>query len=206
MQTLISTFDDAELARRAVERLVQLGFDRDDVHLQPGQAAGAVEHQGLLHGIARFFGALFGSDAAGDARRYAEAVRRGSAVVAVDVHDADDAGRAVQALDELGGQVDLAPRAAQGRREGAMGSEPELPKAPPGETVEVESSRMPLAANAALADVTGHQGRIRVIDRPGGARLRDLAPPRTPTGDAGPGALPGSADVTADPEVIERSR
>jgi stress response protein YsnF len=34
MQTVIGAFDDATAAHRAVERLVQAGFDRDDIHVQ----------------------------------------------------------------------------------------------------------------------------------------------------------------------------
>lgn len=41
MQTLISAFQDRSAARRAVERLVQAGFEREDLHMQePGSAGG----------------------------------------------------------------------------------------------------------------------------------------------------------------------
>jgi len=130
MQTVISAFDDRELAQRAVDRLVERGFDRDDIHLQLGHErsavgdAGTEEHHGFLDSIARFFADLFGThEPAGDSGRYAEAVRRGSTVLVLDVRDEDEAARARSALEELGGHVDLDERASQWQREGWSGFE-----------------------------------------------------------------------------------
>jgi stress response protein YsnF len=61
MHTVIGAFDDASAARNAVERLIQSGFDRDDIHVQepqaqqaPGQAsqheAGERPHQ-MVNGV-----------------------------------------------------------------------------------------------------------------------------------------------------------
>jgi len=172
MQTVISAFDDADGARRAAERLVQLGFDRDDVHLQPGHGATSVagaEHDDALHRLGRFFGELFltvGSDA--DASGYTRAVHRGCAVLAVDVHDAVQAARAVQALDELGGHA--------------------------------------CASDSRVADLADDRRRARLVDRPGGKPLRDLAQSWAPGGAGAPaGPLPGTSDAEVDREVIERT-
>jgi len=124
MQTVFGAFDDRALAQRAVEQLVQDGFDRADIHVEQQestttladdqQAAGA--RQG---GIAGFFEDLFGS---GDSTReragaYGEAVRRGSCVVIVDAQDDAQAERAAICLDNAGA-IDVDERAQQWRSEG----------------------------------------------------------------------------------------
>ncbi|MCC2635682.1 MAG: hypothetical protein K0S48_3568, partial [Ramlibacter sp.] len=40
MHTAICTFNDRATAEQAVQRLVQAGFDRDDVHIQHRKADG----------------------------------------------------------------------------------------------------------------------------------------------------------------------
>ena len=158
MQTVISAFDDRELAQRAADRLVELGFDRDDVHIQTGREATATaqrdgeDDDGFFHRIARFFSDLFGGDDAHESGRYAEAVRRGSTVLIVDARDASEAERARRALEQLGGHIDLAERSAQWEREGWSPTRSERPRGAPGETVEAESTRMPGVANAAMGD------------------------------------------------------
>jgi len=124
MQTVFGAFDDRAQAQRAIEQLVQDGFDRADIHVeqQEGtttladdqQAAGA--HHG---GIVGFFEDLFGS---GDSTRerastYSEAVRRGSCVVIVDAQDDAQAERAAICLDNAGA-IDVDERAQQWRSEG----------------------------------------------------------------------------------------
>jgi uncharacterized protein (TIGR02271 family) len=46
MQTVIGTFDDRTRARQAVDRLVQSGFERDDVHIQDQQGGATPSGQG----------------------------------------------------------------------------------------------------------------------------------------------------------------
>ena len=166
MQTVISAFDDRELAQRAADRLVELDFDRDDLHIQTGrettstaQGDAVEDDDGFFHRIARFFSDLFGGDDAHESGRYAEAVRRGSTVLIVDARDASEAGRARRALEQLGGHIDLAERSAQWEREGWSPSAFERPRAAPGETVEAESTRMPGIANAAMGDAAPAQSR-----------------------------------------------
>jgi len=168
MQTVISAFDDRELAQRAVDRLVELGFDRDDLHIQSGRetrtdtdtsAAAGDDDDGFFHRVARFFADLFGGDDAHDSGRYAEAVRRGSTVLIVDARDDAQAERARSALEQLGGHIDLDERSAQWEREGWSPPASQRPRAAPGETVEVESTRMPRVANAAMEDASSARGR-----------------------------------------------
>jgi len=143
MQTIIGAFDDTATAQRAVERLVQSGFDRDDVHVE--QQQGGQMQQGGLQNETRqqganwdgqerevgadrrgFFAKLFGMDDddnlqqnqyASHAYTYDEAVRRGSAVVVVDAQDDTQADRASALLHECGA-VDVDERSQTWRAEG----------------------------------------------------------------------------------------
>jgi len=136
IQTVIGAFDDRQSAERAVEKLVQAGFDRNDVHIE---AAGAVsqgmtdatsttassdttqrhEDQGVMASISHFFSSLFGDD--GDNRRhvgrYAEAVRRGNVIVVVDATSEQQADQAASLLHECGA-VDVDERAQDWRAQG----------------------------------------------------------------------------------------
>jgi len=131
MQTVISAFDDARTARRAVARLVSAGFPRDDVHVHgahesarlsasPGRV-GSAEHEhdrGVLASIGHVLASLFGADSPrGDAGNYTEAVRRGSCVVLVDAQDERQAERAADVLEQAGA-IDMDERTNQWRAEG----------------------------------------------------------------------------------------
>lgn len=123
MHTVISAFDDRQTAQRAVERLVDAGFARDDVHLQEPTAdavADAVDAElgertmhsaerevafdrGVLSSYGHFFTSLFGLDHPSDhAQTYTEAVRGGSSVVVVDAPDDQRADQAMSLMRELG--------------------------------------------------------------------------------------------------------
>ncbi|TFZ05499.1 DUF2382 domain-containing protein [Ramlibacter henchirensis] len=128
--TVIGAFDDSMTAQRAVERLTQAGFDRDDVHLQYEQGSEAVRQQPerTEKKSGGFFASLFGMDDAEERREqqspyaqhaytYDEAVRRGSAVVVVDANDERQADQACSLLHELGA-VDVDERSRQWRAEG----------------------------------------------------------------------------------------
>jgi stress response protein YsnF len=135
METVIGAFDDKASAQRAMERLVQAGFDRQDVHIQEsdstestqtpragnsdGQEREVAADRGLFGG---FFANLFGDDdqSAYSADTYAEAVRRGSSVVVVDAQDETQAERAASLLHELGA-IDVDERAKQWRASGWKG-------------------------------------------------------------------------------------
>ena len=133
MHTVICAFDDRADAQRAMDRLVERGFSRDMVHLQSRESySGAAtsdasgtsddDDHGFFHSISRFFSDLFGtSDSSGEAGHYAEAVRRGSTVVLVDAVDEQEAERARDLMDEMGGSVDMDERVTRWRAEGWTG-------------------------------------------------------------------------------------
>lgn len=130
MHTAICTFDDRATAEQAVQRLVQAGFDRDDVHIQHRKADGSLipeETENLWDGMERevavghrvaetlgFFSSLFGQDAFGQTATYSTAMERGHCVVLVDAPNDVEAERAQNIL--LGmeaGDFKLVPRAGQ---------------------------------------------------------------------------------------------
>jgi hypothetical protein len=128
MHTAICTFDDRATAERAVKRLVEAGFDRDDVHIQHRKADGSlVAEENRWEGLERevavghrvaetlgFFASLFGQEAMGDSARYSGAMERGHCVVMVDAPNDLEAERAQNIL--LGmeaGDFKLVPRAGQ---------------------------------------------------------------------------------------------
>jgi hypothetical protein len=108
MHTAICTFEDRSLAEQAVERLVQAGFDRREVHLEhrhadgtpmgePGEGARTREHD--VVGKFSFFERLFGAGKhAPHAETYSSAVERGLYVVIVEGRDEAEAERAQNAL------------------------------------------------------------------------------------------------------------
>ena len=126
MQTLISAFDDLAAARRAVEKLVQSGVAREDVHLQepppaePFRGVDPVDRElgertmasaerevavdrDVLTAIGHFFVSILGKDHhPRHARTYSEAVRRGHPVVVVDTRTDEEAEHAATLLHQVG--------------------------------------------------------------------------------------------------------
>lgn len=124
MHTAICSFDERATAEQAVDRLVQSGFDRRDVHVEHrpvtsegdnGEASrDSMERQAavdrsILGSFGAFFASLFGRDQPeSHVDTWSQAVERGSFVVVVDGHDEADARRAQQimhALEARGAQV-----------------------------------------------------------------------------------------------------
>lgn len=125
MHTAICTFDDQPTAQQAVDRLVQSGFARQDVHMEyrhpdgtPMDTSAAKppgEHQGLGERVGHFFSRMFGhEDAADHAGRYSSAMERGLCVVFVDAHSEAEAERAQNVLHGMeAGDLNLVHRAGQ---------------------------------------------------------------------------------------------
>jgi hypothetical protein len=131
MHTAICTFDDRATAEQAVQRLVQAGFDRDDVHVQHRHSDGSLMTEetesrwasmerevAVGHRVGEklgFFARLFGQDdAAGHTGTYSSAMERGHCVVVVDAPNDVEAERAQNIL--LGmeaGDFNLVRRAGQ---------------------------------------------------------------------------------------------
>jgi hypothetical protein len=141
MHTAICSFDDRVQAERAMDRLVQSGFDRDDVHLQHRHVdGGAGRHSGtnrwdgmereiavdpsILSSFGHFFTSLFGADDIhGHAGAYTEAVERGGFVVVVDAPDDTQARRAQALLQELeAGNLNVVQRKDERRLRDIIGS------------------------------------------------------------------------------------
>ena len=115
MHTAICTFDDRDTAQHAVDRLLQAGFPRHDVHLEVRHADGtpvreandrfdALEREvaldrSVVQRFGHFFERLFGPDPAHDhTGAYSRAVERGHCVVVVDAPDEAQAERAQNIL------------------------------------------------------------------------------------------------------------
>ena len=118
MQTLISVFDDGAGARRAVERLLQSGFAREDMHLRQVETEAAAQHdsgddRGVLDSLGHFFVSLFGADNGAAADTYGSAMRRGQAVLVVDARNDQEAESAAVVLHECGA-VDVDDRDSSG--------------------------------------------------------------------------------------------
>jgi uncharacterized protein (TIGR02271 family) len=166
MQTVISVFETPQQAQRTLDRLVQEGIDRDNVHVEQGQttsmsdsstttarAQDADEDRGVLSSIGHFFASLFGQDDDNGARQagvYSEAVRRGSSVVVVDVIDEQEAERVTVVMHELGA-IDVDERAQEWRQGGWTGDMNQ----PVGQTT-MSNAQPTLGAERATArDMTG---------------------------------------------------
>ena len=127
MQTVLATFDDSQAARNAVDQLIAQGFSRTSVHLQSGDSAtrtAAPANSGMMASVGHFFSNLFDSDDKAHAGTYAEAVRRGSTVVAVDASTDAEVQKAQTVMQKLG-TVDLDQRAAQWKSKGWNGFDPD---------------------------------------------------------------------------------
>ncbi|MGI8746236.1 MAG: YsnF/AvaK domain-containing protein [Bryobacteraceae bacterium] len=121
--TIVGLFEDQRSAEAVVDELIQDGFSRDQVHLDSGANYGGeaasggsgltgrapAQHHG---GFTGWLHSLFSTDEyAEDRGRYAEAIQRGSYVVAVDTEE----GTRDQAVDIMNdhGAIDIDQHAAK---------------------------------------------------------------------------------------------
>jgi len=129
--SLVGVFDDHSDAQQAATRIISSGIDREAVQVTSGNTAtmgdptAVVDTQKQPHegGIKGFFKSLFG---AGDDRydehsgTYAEAVRRGNAVVTVNLADDGRIGEVTNILEECGA-IDVDERVRQWQGAGTTG-------------------------------------------------------------------------------------
>ena len=118
-QTIVGTFDGYATAEQAARHLRESGFG-DSVFVIGGDLGHAGSNpkatndpndkDGVLARVRQFFRGLLGADGDKEARSYAEAVRRGSAFVKVEVDADADVERACRAL-EAAGAIDIDERA-----------------------------------------------------------------------------------------------
>ncbi len=138
-QTIIGVFDTYQEANAAVEALVADGIPRSNVEIHSSQSeigesasiSGSdritePEDEGILDKIERFFSNLVGGDdRPPEVGQYQEAVRRGGALVSVDVEGDNELVR-VQSVLESAGAIDIDKRAAQWENTGGTGYSPPL--------------------------------------------------------------------------------
>ena len=129
-QTVIGVFDTYDHAEQAKQQLIARGFSANDVQVRAHDAdlgstgkAGTTSTSGtevgFMESVGNFFADLFGPNQ-DDAGHYAEAVRRGGAVVAVTVADESRVASAREALVATGA-VDIEKRVAEWRQGGYEG-------------------------------------------------------------------------------------
>jgi len=133
-QTVVGVFNSHEAAERAAETLASQGFDRSQMHVKSTgmdstdtdsgttTASRDGEGTGVMASIRHFFAELFGDDDE-QSGHYAEAVRRGGAVLAVEVDDSRlDAAR--DALTRCGA-IDIEEQVSNWRSQGWSGHDSE---------------------------------------------------------------------------------
>jgi hypothetical protein len=201
MHTAICTFEERTLAEQAVERLVQAGFARQDIHLEQRHPDGSPMEQRDHDVVGKFsfFERLFGAGKhAPHADSYSQAVERGLYVVLVEHEDEAEAERAQNVLHGMEARdVNLLHRAGQPplrdvvtqREAGDMGasfgtarsemggSHAADVKGPEGEFFPAERPReleRPIASNGGW----GEQDKLQVVDDD-----RPIASPSLPTRD-----------------------
>ena len=131
-QTVVGIFDRYAAAQHAAKILEDSGFDHDHVHVAAaddesagGTAAGTSagttaredEGEGVMGRIRHFFAELFGPDDSEEMGTYAEAVRRGGAVVKVDVDEDAEVDKARETLQQAGA-VNIDERVEEWRASG----------------------------------------------------------------------------------------
>ena len=115
--TVTAMFDTRADAEAAKERLKQSNVDADHIHVHDKSSAGYEEQGYSTHEDQGFWASVKNAFLPDEDRHtYEEGVRRGGAVLTVDV-DEDDVARAVQVLEEAG-SVDVDDRASQWRESG----------------------------------------------------------------------------------------
>jgi hypothetical protein len=134
---VIGVYDDLARARSAKNELIASGFTRRDVQLNPDRdlsaSAGASVPKGsgtLSGGIENFFQSLIMGDKGTYSNVYAEAVRRGSYVLTVDV-DSDERRLRAEEVMRRHGSVDIDERSAEWVRHGWIGHDPQAKKGQP---------------------------------------------------------------------------
>jgi len=119
-QTVVGVFDRYAAAQNAAELLRQRGIDEDDIHLAASDDSSASlsedrHEEGLLDKIKNFFSGDVDDDA--EVSAYSEHVRRGGAVLKVDVEDEPEVDVAREVL-QSAGAVDIDERVSEWKQSG----------------------------------------------------------------------------------------
>lgn len=180
MHTAICAFDDRARAEEAMQRLLQAGFARHDVHIEhqhttgEGDAAAndeahAARDRGALSSFGHFFASLLGRDnPSGHADTYSQHVERGGCVLVVDADDEAQARRAEDLLRDMQGtDLRLLQRGEQQPLRDIVGLRDE----PAGM---VERSRVAYEAWSPARELAGERAMAsHRLDAIGGPKLRD---------------------------------
>jgi uncharacterized protein (TIGR02271 family) len=129
-KTVVGVFDDYRTAESAAQELRNAGIEREAIQVKSNfmtGAAGRSAEAGETHegGISGFFHRLFGGDSDDYSGHYAEAVRRGNAVVCVTA-PANDLDRIVDIMNSAGA-VDIDRHVEQYRETGYERHDPNAP-------------------------------------------------------------------------------
>ncbi len=168
-QTVVGVFNRYAEAQHAAQQLRESGFG-DSVYVteslgEDGSTASTStstatpeRDEGVLAHIRQFFSGLFGDDDTTAVRPYADAVRRGGAVVRVEVDEERDADSARGVL-ESAGAVDVGD-------EDSVGLEPALGGLDTGSTAagdttsRIAADSAPMTGTTAAADMPSSAGRV----------------------------------------------
>jgi hypothetical protein len=132
---VIGVYDDLAHARAAKHELLASGFARSNVQLNPdhdlpptrGPLVQNEKSATLSGSIESFFRSLIMGDKSTYGNVYAEAVRRGSYVLTVDV-ESDARRRLAEDVMQRHGSVDIDERSAEWVRHGWVGHDPQAKK------------------------------------------------------------------------------
>jgi uncharacterized protein (TIGR02271 family) len=133
-QTVVGAFDQYSAAQRAADYLASQGIERDHIHVQMTDEADSgyrssetttegTEHgsRGVMASVRSFFSEVFGPDREHeDLHQYAETIKRGGAVVAVDVDEESQVTEVCRKLKNAGA-IDLDQRVSEWRSTGWSG-------------------------------------------------------------------------------------
>jgi uncharacterized protein (TIGR02271 family) len=134
--TVIGVYDSYAQAESAMNELLSSGFSRSDVRLNPDSsgseqdATTSTDEQPREHGIGHFFRSLFGMEEHERHEHhdlYAEAVRRGSCVLAVDADSDEQRERATEIMNRHD-PIDIDERSAHWRTQGWTGYDASAPR------------------------------------------------------------------------------
>ena len=130
--TIIGVYDEGSHAQSARNELLASGFSRRNVQLNPDPdvaptAVQAPQDSSVSASIGNFFRSLFGvGDKSTHSNVYAEAVRRGSSVITVDV-DSDQQRVLAEEIMQRHMPIDIEERTEDWLRHGWRGHDPNAP-------------------------------------------------------------------------------
>jgi hypothetical protein len=129
--TIIGVYDEASHAQSARNELLTSGYSRRSVQLNPdpdlSRKRSVPQDSSVSASISNFFRSMFGvGDKSTHSHVYAEAVRRGSSVLTVDVISDEERTRAEEIMHRYM-PIDIEERSSEWMRHGWRGHDPNAP-------------------------------------------------------------------------------